>query len=1070
MAYQELLIGEEVIPVPLEEEVKSSYILYAMSVIVGRALPDVRDGLKPVHRRILYSMYLMGLTPDKPFRKSARVVGDVLGKFHPHGDAAVYEAAVRMAQTFAMRYPLIKGQGNFGSIDGDPPAAMRYTEMKLAPIALELLKDIDKNTVDFRDNFDGSMKEPEVLPASFPVLLAIGSTGIAVGMATSIPPHNLSELIDATVHLINNPNASVKELMQFLKGPDFPTGALIVGREGIKKAYSTGEGRIKIRSKIDIEELKGGKKLIVIKEIPYGIKKVSIIQQIATLVKSKKLEGISDLRDESDKEGIRIVVELRKGVDPKKILARILKHTDAQTSYRIYMLSLVNGEPKLLNLPQMLTQFIEFRREVILRRADFEIKKIEARLHLLKGFMRIIPHMDEVVKIIRSSPSPKEAAQKLTNTFNLDEKQVKAILEMRLQQLTKMEIDKLKKEYEQLQQRLKELKELVSSHSKQNELMVNELLEIKKKFGDKRLTVIVDKDKQDEVTEEETVTDDVVIITSKDYIIRAPIEMNSKIKTTDIKCKLEVKSNQNIVVFDTYGRAYSLPVRKIDMIKKPTDKGWHIRQYLQIPDNAEVVKAFVSGEIEGDIVIVTAKGMIKRLMLDQIPSLRKGIKVMGLEDDDKVAEIVKLPSEEGLLVVFSKLGYVTAFNASSLRPMGRSAKGVKGMTIRDKDEVCSMSYVHGNLEDYLMVIVTSKGYVKAIQASNLKVQNRGGKGSRIYKVDDKSGKIEKGMIVPKSAEVLKVTNSKGQSQSFDMNMLNLAASSQDEKQSIMKLSKDVIIITTDNHIIRTSSENEIEPNDSILAKFKLKVRIREKLVIFDSTGRLYVLPVNAIEVSKTKQPLNKYIELPENAKIIATFTSDILSKDIALITTKGIVKRMVVGKVSMTKKGIRIMQLREDDKLAKVVKIKGKDGTLVVFTKLGYATAFNINDVRNMGRSAMGVKAIDLKENDEVCDMAYVSGNLDDYLTLLISSKGNIKAIQANSIRIQNRGGRGTLVYKPISQDDKLIKGLIISELSGVIKLISNHKKAYEVNLKNKEEKVNISMMEEIVEVYVPNS
>ncbi len=737
----------------IEDEMRSSYIDYAMSVIVGRALPDVRDGLKPVQRRILYAMRELKLFPDRPFRKSATVVGEVIGKYHPHGDLPIYDALVRMAQDFSLRYPLVEGQGNFGSIDGDPPAAYRYTEARLSKIAMELLEDIDEGTVDFVPNFDGRLKEPVVLPGKFPNLLTNGSSGIAVGMATNIPPHNLGEVVDALVYLIDNPDASVDELMQFVQGPDFPTGGEIIGRSGILQAYRTGKGKIIVRSKIEFEEKKGRPRSIVIKEIPYQISKALIIERIANLVKAKKIEGIADLRDESDREGLRVVIELKKGAQERVILNQLLKHTPLQVVYGIIMLALVDGEPKVLNLKDLLSHYIKHREEVVERRTRHRLEKAEKRAHILEGFLKALDHIDEIVQLIKKSKDPKEAKAKLMERFGFTDVQAQAILDMRLQQLTGLERSKIENEYAALIKDIERYRAILQNRTLLLEVIKEELLELKRKFADPRRTAIIEEEPEDIELEDLIPQEDVVVtLTYEGYIKRTPVRAykqqgrggtgKSGINTYETDFPIGVVSSNThsyLMLFSDFGRVfwfktYEIPEGGLHARGRPIfhllnlKKGERI--LFMIPFND-----FSPGQF---IVLATKKGLVKKTEITQFVNARKhGIIAINLRDDDRLVGAVLTNGENDLIIAKSS-GIAIRFSEKDIRPMGRSAMGVIGTRLREGEEVVSLVKVEKG--KYLLTI-TENGYGKRFDPDELRTLRRGGQGVCVQKVNEKTGNL-----------------------------------------------------------------------------------------------------------------------------------------------------------------------------------------------------------------------------------------------------------------------------------------------------------------------------------------
>ncbi|MEJ5185693.1 MAG: DNA gyrase subunit A, partial [Candidatus Geothermincolales bacterium] len=715
--------------VEIGEEMQRSYIDYAMSVIVGRALPDVRDGLKPVHRRILYGMYEQGLTPNKPYRKSARVVGDVMGKYHPHGDAAIYETLVRMAQDFSCRYELVDGHGNFGSVDGDSPAAMRYTEARLSPISMELLRDIEKDTVDFVPNYDGSLKEPTVLPSRFPNLLANGSSGIAVGMATNIPPHNLAELIDATVALIRDPDLTVNDLMKYVQGPDFPTGGMILGTDGIRDAYTTGKGTVKVRGRAHIETSKSGRASIVITEIPYMVNKARLVEKIAELVRDKKVEDISDLRDESDRTGMRLVVELKKDAVPQVVLNQLYKHTQLQDSFGVNMLALVDGVPRVLNLKEALQHYIDHQVTVVTRRTKFDLDRAEKRAHILEGLLVALANLDRVIALIRGSKTVQEAREGLMNEFALSEEQAQAILDMRLQRLTAMEREKVKEEHGELLKEIARLREILADENKLKGIIIEELEEIKEKFGDPRRTQIVpdyrEIDIEDLIAREEVV----VIITHDGYIKRIPIAtyrtqrrggkgtLGMNLKEGDFVEHLFVASTHHFVHFFTNkGKSYRLKVYEIPEGSR-TSRGQALVNLLPIQGEEKICSIIAAGEYSEDLylVMVTRNGMIKKTPFTAYDSPRKdGIIAINLAEGDEVID-TRLTDGNKDLVLVTRRGQAIRFPETDCRPMGRDTMGVRGISLDPGDEVIAMGIAD---EDADLLVVSERGYGKRTRFSS----------------------------------------------------------------------------------------------------------------------------------------------------------------------------------------------------------------------------------------------------------------------------------------------------------------------------------------------------------------
>lgn len=751
------------VKVDITEEMKSSYIDYAMSVIVGRALPDVRDGLKPVHRRILYAMHEQGVSFDQSPKKSARIVGDVMGKYHPHGDAAIYETMVRMAQDFSMRYPLVDGQGNFGSIDGDPAAAMRYTEVKLSKIAGEMLADISKNTVDFVPNYDDSLKEPSVLPAVLPNLLLNGSTGIAVGMATNIPPHNLREVAGAIIRLIDYPDLTPEELMESIPGPDFPTGGYIIGKEGIESTYHTGRGIIKIRAKSVIEE--DGRTKIIFTELPYQVNKAKVLENIAELVKTERIDGISDLRDESDnRDGIRMVVELKNGASPQVVLNQLHKHTQLDTSYGIINLVLVDGEPRTLPLKDMLEHYILYRKEVIERRTQFDLDRAEKRAHLLAGLIIALQNIDEVIKSIKAAPSPKEAKTSLIDAFDLSEEQAKAILDMRLQRLTALEQEKIENEAKELEITIAELREILASAQKVLAIIKSELTELSKKYGDSRRTQIIDAENfnpEDLIQEEEIA----VTITSDGYIKRQPLTayrmqrrggkgvMGSDTKSEDFVTDLFIASTLDYLLFFTdKGKAYWLKVFDVPAMGR-TARGKAIVNLLQLEEDEKVTEAVAVNSFESDefIVMFTQCGNIVKIPLKAFSHPRKtGIKAVNLRNDRLVAARVIDGGRE--LLVATRLGKAIRFHETDVRPSNRGAMGVKAITLGKGDEVISMDVFSPETS---LLTVTSRGYGKRTELDEYPLQRRGGKGVR--NISTKKGEVVDTRTVLEDDELMLTT-------------------------------------------------------------------------------------------------------------------------------------------------------------------------------------------------------------------------------------------------------------------------------------------------------------------------
>jgi DNA gyrase subunit A len=757
--------GERIIKINIEDEMKSAYIDYSMSVIVSRALPDVRDGFKPVHRRVLYGMQDLGVYSNRPYKKSARIVGEVLGKYHPHGDSSVYDTMVRMAQPWSLRYPLVDGQGNYGSVDGDSPAAMRYTEARLRKIAEDMLSDLDKETVDFAPNFDDSMVEPTVLPSKIPNLLVNGASGIAVGMATNMAPHNLSEIVDGINAYVDNNDIEDEELLKYVKAPDFPTGGIIYGYEGVKEALLTGRGRVVIRAKAEIQEL-NGREAIIVSEIPYQVNKAEMIKKTAELVNDKKIEGISDIRDESDRNGMRIVYELKRDAIPNVVLNKLFKYTSLQTSFSINNICLVKGRPQLLNLKQMISNFVEFRHEVVIRRTKFELRKAEERAHILEGLIIASDNIDEVIALIRGSKSPDEAREKLIERFKLSDIQARAIVEMRLRQLTGLEQDKLRAEYDELVALIEDLKDILAREERRMEIIKNELNEVKEKYGDERRSVI--EYSASEMRIEDLIPDEEVVITISHagYIKRTSLAefkvqnrggMGSKGSTTrdkDFLQELFVATNHNyLLIFTEKGKCFWMRVYEIPEGNK-TSKGRAVQNLLNIEQD-DKIKAYVKVKDLTDkeyvannfIIMCTKRGVIKKTSLEAYSRPRaNGINAITVRENDELLE-AKLTNGTNEIVLATSTGRAIRFNEATVRPMGRNAAGVKGVSLKDlSDEVVGMICVEDVFSTVL--VVSEKGYGKRTFLNDAednepiyRITNRGGKGVKTLNITDKTGKL-----------------------------------------------------------------------------------------------------------------------------------------------------------------------------------------------------------------------------------------------------------------------------------------------------------------------------------------
>lgn len=762
--------NERIQEINISQEMKTSFLDYAMSVIVSRALPDVRDGLKPVHRRILYAMYENGMTPDKPYKKSANVVGNVIAKYHPHGDTAVYDAMVRTAQNFSYRYMLVDGHGNFGSVDGDAPAAMRYTEARLAPIALELLRDIQKDVIDFEPNYDGQYEQPVVLPARFPNLLVNGAAGIAVGMATNIPPHNLTEVIDGLLMLIDNPEVKVEDLMTVVKGPDFPTGGTILGYEGIRKAFRTGRGSIQIRAKTRMEESNNGKTRIIVEELPYQVNKAKLVEKIAELVRDKKIEGITDLRDESDRNGMRVVIELRRDVNPRIILNNLYKHTTLQTSFGVNMLALVKGQPQVLNLKQMLSHYLDHQIEVITRRTQFDLNKAEERAHILEGLRIALDHIDEVIALIRGSQTTAEARAGLIERFGLTERQANAILDMRLQRLTGLERDKIEGEYQDLLKLITELRGILADPAKILAVVREEVVEVQRQFGDERRTRI----KMDEgaIVEEDLIPEEEVSImmTHRGYIKRMPLNSYRAQKrggrgVTGMGTKdddfvhhlFATHSHNHLLFFSNKGKVYRMKAYEVPELGRAA-RGTPIINLIQIDQDERIHAIITVKEFYEDkyLFFATQQGVVKKTSLSEFENIRKnGLFAINLREGDELIGVHLTDGKQEILMG-TKQGMSIRFPEMDVRMMGRSATGVKGITLAEDDQVIDMDVVTPGLD---VLIVTKKGFGKRTPIEEYRVQSRGGKGIKTMGITAKKGEVIGHKVVSPTEDLMIVTQS-----------------------------------------------------------------------------------------------------------------------------------------------------------------------------------------------------------------------------------------------------------------------------------------------------------------------
>ncbi|MFA7634462.1 MAG: DNA gyrase subunit A [Bacillota bacterium] len=762
------LVDGKIVPIDIETEMRKSYMLYSMSVIVGRALPDVRDGLKPIHRRILYAMHGLGLTADKPYRKSATVVGEVMGNYHPHGDAAIYDALVRMAQDFSMRNTLVDGHGNFGSVDGDPPAAMRYTETRMARLAAHMLADIEKDTVEFVPNFDGSKKEPDVLPSRFPQLLVNGSSGIAVGMATNIPPHNLVETINGTIELIDNPDATIDDLMEHVEGPDFPTGGLILGTQGIREAYHTGRGSIKVRARAKIEPMSGGRHRIVVTEIPYQVNKARMIERIAELARDKSIEGITDLRDESDREGLRIVMELRRDANPNVVLNQLYKRTTMETTFGAIMLVLVDNEPRVLNLKEMLHYYIEHQKDVVTRRTQHDLSKAEDRAHILEGLRIALDHIDEIISLIRSSRTREIAREGLMAKFGLSERQAQAILEMRLQSLTGLEREKIDQEYEEVCKLIDDLRKILGSEELLLGVIKDELIEIRDKFGDPRRSEITMDFSELEIEDLIAAEDVVVNMSNQGYIKRLPVNAykaqrrggkgvtGMATREEDFVENLFVTNTHDTILFFTnMGKVYSLRGYEIPEAQRHA-RGTAVVNLIELDPGESVSAVMPVSEFEEDVYVfmATRQGTVKKTSLSAFANIRKsGIIAISLAPDDELIAVRMTTGHEEILLV-TRRGMSIRFHEDEVRAMGRTAAGVRGINLDPGDDVVGMDIARDNAD---VLIVTSAGYGKRTPVVEYRPQKRAGKGLKACRLTDKTGEIAGVKLVRQENEMMLTT-------------------------------------------------------------------------------------------------------------------------------------------------------------------------------------------------------------------------------------------------------------------------------------------------------------------------
>ena len=810
-----------IVPVDLNKEMQKSFIAYAMAVIINRALPDVRDGLKPVHRRILYSMSELNMYPDKPYRKSARLVGDVLGKYHPHGDSAVYDAMVRLAQDFSIRYPLVDGHGNFGSVDGDGAAAMRYTEARMSKLTLELLRDIDKDTVDFYPNFDETLEQPAVLPARFPNLLVNGTGGIAVGMATNIPPHNMGEAIDATIALMDNPDISIEELIDIIPGPDFPTGGIIMGVSGIREAYKTGRGRIRVRAKTEIEKYKEDRERIIVTEIPYQVNKAALVEKIAEMVHDKRIEGISDLRDESDKSGMRIVIELKKNANANVVLNHLYKHTQMQDTFGVIMLALVDGEPRVLNLKQVLEYYVEHQKDVIVRRTKFELEKAKKRAHILEGLIIALDNIDEIVNLIRSSPDAPTARASLIERFGLTEVQAQAILDMRLQRLTGLERDKIEAEYKEVQERIEYYNAVLSTPQMVIDIIKADLTEIRGKFADARRTEITFDEDDIDLDELIAREDMVVTLTHYGYIKRISLETYRAQKrggkgVTAMSTREEDFAEQvfvtcthnQLLFFTNKGKVYMKKCYQIPEAGR-TAKGTAIVNMLNLDPDEKVSAVFpVEAEIERDsnLVIVTKGGIIKKTPFGEYSNIRQnGLKAVNLREGDELISVMETDGTKDI-IVGTRDGMSIIFSEDDVRPMGRVSTGVRAMKLRPGDEVVSACICE---KDKQVLVITENGYGKRTEAVEYRLQSRGGIGLKSMNITEKTGKMC-GLLIVDGTEDIMLISDAGVVIRMSVEEISLIGRST-QGVRVMRLGEDTKVVCVAK-IVESEEDESAEPD------------------------------------------------------------------------------------------------------------------------------------------------------------------------------------------------------------------------------------------------------------------
>ena len=981
-------IFDKVHEVDLKKTMETSYIDYAMSVIASRALPDVRDGLKPVQRRILYSMIELNNGPDKPHRKCARIVGDTMGKYHPHGDSSIYGALVNLAQEWSTRYPLVDGHGNFGSVDGDGAAAMRYTEARLSKISMEMTADINKNTVDFAPNFDETEKEPTVLPARFPNLLVNGTSGIAVGMATNIPPHNLREIIGAVVKIIDdqideNGETSIDDILKIVKGPDFPTGAEILGTRGIEEAYRTGRGKIRVRAITNIEPMANGKNRIIVTELPYMVNKARLIEKIAELVRDKKVDGITDLSDQSSREGMRICIELRRDVNPNVILNQLYKHTQLQDTFGVIMLALVNNEPKVMNILDMLKHYLKHQEEVVTRRTQYELNRAEERAHILQGLLIALDNIDEVIRIIRGSKNVQTAKEELMARFDLTEVQASAIVDMRLRALTGLEREKLEAEYEELMKKIGELKAILADRKLLLGVIKKEILVISEKYGDERRTSIgfdeFDISMEDLIPRENVV----ITMTKMGYIKRMSMDTfksqnrggkgikGMQILDDDYIKELFITTTHHYIMFFTNtGRVYRLKGYEIPEASR-TARGTAIINLLQLMPDEKITAMIPIREYEDGqyLLMATEKGLVKKTPIKDYANVRKtGLAAIVLREDDKLIE-VKITDDEQDVILVTKYGMCIRFSEKDVRPTGRVSMGVRGMNLGDHDEVIGMQI--SDQGKYLL-IASEKGMGKLTDMDEFTRQNRGGKGVKCYKITEKTGDVVGMKAVDEDSEIM--------------------------------------MINTEGIVIRMKC-SDISVYGRITSGVKLiNLPENEKVASIAKVRKASAeIDGEEIEISEDEEETETPIEEDEKITAMIPIREYEDGQYLLMATEKGLVKKTPIKDYANVRKtGLAAIVLREDDKLIEV-KITDDEQDVILVTKYGMCIRFSEKDVRPTGRVSMGVRGMNLGDHDEVIGMQI--SDQGKYL-LIASEKGMGKLTDMDEFTRQNRGGKGVKCYK----------------------------------------------------------